>query len=123
MRVRQLSLSLLVLLLVGVTLSTGDDKTCELRPESDTDNVHPADLNADGEVTAEEFQEFAEAQGGADGDGDGGMDADGDGTVTTEEFVAIAEGQDAGPVELTGENFDQMTQGTQAAFVKFMAPW
>ncbi|KAJ1487598.1 hypothetical protein T484DRAFT_1888824 [Baffinella frigidus] len=123
MKTRQCSLAVLALLLAGVTLAAGAEM-CGLRPPADKEAVHPADLNADGEVTTEEFQEYAEAEAaGGEGAGEGDMDADGDGAVSTEEFVAFAGGMDAGPVDLTGDNFDEQTKGTHAAFVKFSAPW
>lgn len=106
------------LCLVGLQTSRTAE-TCGLRPPSD-EAPHPADLDADGEVTTEEFVQYAEAAEAAE---EKGMDADGDGTVTTEEFVKFAEAQAAGPVDLTAENFDEKTAGTSAAFVEFMAPW
>uniref|UniRef100_A0A6U4J0F9 Thioredoxin domain-containing protein n=1 Tax=Hemiselmis andersenii TaxID=464988 RepID=A0A6U4J0F9_HEMAN len=96
-----------------------DAGTCGLRPPSE--DTHPTDLNADGKTTPEEFAAYAEAQ--AAGGGEAKMDADGDGKVTTEEFVQFAEQQASGPVDLTPENFNEKTQNSKAAFVKFMAPW
>jgi hypothetical protein len=64
MKTRQCSLAVLAILLAGVALAAGAE-TCGLRPPADKEAVHPADLNADGEVTVEEFQEYAEAQASA----------------------------------------------------------
>jgi len=61
MKTRQSSLAVLALLLAGVALAAGAE-TCGLRPPADKEAVHPADLNADGEVTTEEFVEHAEAE-------------------------------------------------------------
>eukprot|EP00960_Hanusia_phi_P065153 766006-Hanusia_phi.AAC.2 len=110
----------IMLVVAVVPLARSEPQTCGLRPP--TEETHPADLNADGEVTNDEFVEYAESQENAES-GKQEMDADGDGKVTTEEFLAFAEGQELGPVELTPDNFDAKTKQFKAAFVKFMAPW
>ena len=54
---------LLAALLLGLCVlfaASEGDKTCGLRPAADEGaDVHPTDLNADGETTPEEFVEYA----------------------------------------------------------------
>lgn len=104
--------------MVSLQISHGAD-VCGLRPPSE-DVPHPADLDADGEVTTEEFVQYAEANEAAKKQS---MDANGDGQVTTEEFVKYAGDQAVGPIDFTAENFDEKTSGSIAAFVEFSAPW
>jgi len=89
--------------------------------------AHPADLDGDGQVSPDEFVEFASKQEQEEASGDK-LDANGDGQVSTEEFVAFAEKQaasegDMGAAQLTADNFDELTKGSKAAFVRFGAPW
>jgi hypothetical protein len=57
---------LLAALLLGLCVlfaSSEGDKTCGLRPAADEGaDVHPTDLNADGETTPEEFVEYAKVR-------------------------------------------------------------
>mmetsp|Transcript_51794 Transcript_51794/g.126344 ORF Transcript_51794/g.126344 Transcript_51794/m.126344 type:complete len:212 (+) Transcript_51794:91-726(+) len=113
------ALSLLAItLLLAVSVRGDKDGQCGLRPPAE--GVHPSDLNADGTTSPEEFVEYAKGQEEAKGEG---MDKNGDGEVSTAEFVEFAKKQANGPVELTLENFDQVTGGSKAVFIKFMAPW
>ena len=91
--------------------------------------AHPADLDGDGQVSPDEFVEFASKQEAETAPGEK-LDANGDGHVSTEEFVAFAEKQERGessgengPAQLTADNFDELTKGSKAAFVRFGAPW
>ena len=100
-----------LLLVAGCGLASGDEA------------AHPADLDGDGQVSPDEFVEFAAKQEAEAVAGDS-LDANGDGQVTTEEFVAFAEKQaeqegDMGPRAMTAENFHENTKGTKSAFVMF----